>query len=766
MARKFGTFKGVFVPSTEAILGTVLFLLLPTLTADVGLFPIVVVILLAHTVTIATSFSIADCATNLNSIGGGGMYALSKRSLGKALGGSIGFQLYLAQAASIGFYAIGFAEPLQPIVGKLMNQWQILPFMAEKELLFQKQILATIFFVIFFIIVMVGADFTLKIQTLILFVLSGSILVIFLSPFLGLQFNNADVFVSELERINFFGNRELSVSIFFLTFTQFFPAVTGIDAGVGMSGDLENPKRSLVRGTFSAIFVTLIIYLIAGYIFSLMDKNLLIKGYDGLSPVGLLLTDLLGLEAGFPLNLAGVMVLLGILFATGSSALSVFMTAPRTMQSLARDRIIPRQLYFLQKDFFSNGNEPRSATLLTFFVGISIIWMGNINVAATIVGILFLVVYGWVNGSAFLERISRNPTFRPTSRGHWTISLYGFVAAILAITLFSWKVGLLIFFSQYILFTLILKYKAKGKMEGVWWGVLFFILTSGLRALRRVVQGTKNWRPILSAIAFSGKEHNPKNIAYLANVIASYQGLVHLNIIGSEKEIAQVGSWHDYQVPTGTIITANNTDTVLDIVQFVQMGGVRSNTILLEFDKSLDTIQVMKMGLSLNKNILLLKNGERFYKHEYVDIWWRGEKNGNLMVLLAYIINRSQKAAKGWSANKERIRLIRKLDKEENHEQAKKQAYTEMRQLLDKARLSGEVFILPYADEPFQDTLYRISHDVDLLMLGLPGNFVEEDRKNIFKLDEYFFDKEILKYSDLPAILFVRSSHVMELIED
>ncbi len=123
MKKKFGTFKGVFVPSTEAILGTVLFLLLPVLTADVGLFSMMLIIVLAHTVTFATSFSIADCATNLNNIGGGGMYALSKRSLGLAFGGSIGIQLYLAQAASIGFYCIGFAEPLQPIIAPLLAEF-------------------------------------------------------------------------------------------------------------------------------------------------------------------------------------------------------------------------------------------------------------------------------------------------------------------------------------------------------------------------------------------------------------------------------------------------------------------------------------------------------------------------------------------------------------------------------------------------------------------------------------------------------------------
>ncbi|MBU4485965.1 MAG: amino acid permease, partial [Candidatus Delongbacteria bacterium] len=168
---KFGTFKGVFVPSTEAILGTVLFLLLPVLTADLGLIKMLLIVVLAHTVTFSTMFSIADIATNLNTIGGGGMYALIKRSLGKAMGGSIGIQLFLAQAASIGFYSIGFAEPLHPFLMPFLKNIPFLSGTGAEGILFQKQILSSIVFLIFFTVVMFGADFTLKVQTLILYIL-------------------------------------------------------------------------------------------------------------------------------------------------------------------------------------------------------------------------------------------------------------------------------------------------------------------------------------------------------------------------------------------------------------------------------------------------------------------------------------------------------------------------------------------------------------------------------------------------------------------
>ena len=759
MSTKFGTFKGVFVPSTEAILGTVLFLLLPMLAADVGLIHMLLVVVLAHSVTLATSFSLADCATNLNDIGGGGMYALSKRSLGKAFGGSIGIQLYFAQAASIGFYCIGFAEPLQPILSPLL---QFIPLFQESSaegLLFQKQVLASIVFINFFIIVMVGADFTLKVQTLILIILFGSIAAIFISPFAGIQFNSIPLYYSSIGEINLWGNRAVGISIFFITFTQFFPAVTGIDAGVGMSGDLRDPKRSLVRGTFTAIIITFVVYIISTFLFSMMNRDVVISGYVGNSPTGVLLTELLGFHSPFPGNFLGFMVLLGILFATSSSALSCFMTAPRTAQSTSRDGILPRFLDFMGRDFTRGGNEPRFAILVTFIIGISVIWIGNINVAAMIVGICFLVVYGWVNGSAFLERISRNPTFRPTSRGHWLISLYGFLASVIAISLFSWIVGILIFISQYLIFQLILRYKAKGKLEGVWWGVLFSFISRGLSALNRIVQGTKNWRPILSAVAFSEKDSCPEKISYLAETIASYKGLVNLHIIKTGKNSEIDVDISQYKIPTGIISAADPSQAILSIIQMNNLGGISHNTILLEYTRKVDTVRIINRILSLDNNILLLKNGKKLQKNDMIDIWWRGEKNGNLMVLLAYIMKSSIENRVNKS---DRIRIIRRLDEGDVEESS----YAEMVNLLEKARLTGEVVILPFTDEPFVDTVYKTSSNSDLIMMGLPGNYTDREGRRFFNLNEFFFNKEINRYDELPPILFIKSAYVMNLIED
>ncbi|MBN2508930.1 MAG: amino acid permease, partial [Spirochaetales bacterium] len=172
--KKFGTFSGVFVPSYEAMLGAVVFLILPGLVGGLGLAKMLVIIVVAHSLTAATAFSIADCTSNLEKIGAGGMYVLASRSLGKAFGGSIGIQLFLAQAVSIGFYSIGFADPMQKIVASVPAVQGIISAYGLSPLV-QKQIIATLVAAVAFVFGIFGKDIVVKTQKVIFAVLSVSI---------------------------------------------------------------------------------------------------------------------------------------------------------------------------------------------------------------------------------------------------------------------------------------------------------------------------------------------------------------------------------------------------------------------------------------------------------------------------------------------------------------------------------------------------------------------------------------------------------------
>jgi len=533
-----------------------------------------------------------------------------------------------------------------------------------------------------------------------------------------------------------------------MTFAQFFPAVCGIDAGIGMSGDLKEPKKSLVKGTFSAIGVTFVLYILCAIVFSMMKKDILIDGYQGNAPIPVLLTEIINYKDMFPSNILGIILVLGILFATGSSALSVFMTSPRTLQALAMNDVLPNKLKFFAKDFRKGGSEPRYAIILSGIIGLAIIWAGSINTASMIVGILFLVVYVWINGSAFLERISGNPGFRPTSKNHWSVSLYGFVICIAAIMLFDPLIGFAIIISQYFIFKMILKYKANNTIEGVWWGIIFSLATRFLKMLGNVVQGSKNWRPIVTAVTNS---EIAAQMAYLASFLAGHKGMVNLNVIGEKKEFDTLG------IPVATIETNDLNETVKTLLLTSHPTGVEINTVLLQYMKKLNSVELISDMIEKGRNILLLKNGNKLGRLEKIDIWWRGEMNGNLMVLLAYIIAIDERV----NILNTEIRIIRMAEHNESVEHDR----IEMTNLLLNARLTGEVVIIENEKRDFFEVLKEHSLDADLIMMGLPGHFSKESSVRIFNLNEYFFDKQISKYDDLPAILFIKSAQHIELIE-
>ena len=741
--KKFGTFSGVFVPSFEALFGAVLFILLPGLVAKVGFLEMAIIVVLANSITIATAFSIGDCASNLENVGAGGMYAIAKRSLGKAFGGAIGIQLFLAQAVSIGFYVVAFAMPLQPI---LNNIPAVAEFFGSNgiSVLQQQQIIATILGIIAFSSGLIGANFVSKIQLFIFVILIFSVGSILFTPLLGMENEGMKVFSKTV-------NENLPTLSFIAAFTMFFPAATGIDAGVGMSGSLKNPRKSLAKGTFLAIAITAIGYLLVSYIFSLINPELILDENN---------KEVMRTAAEvFSSNkVITVLILFGIFFATGSSALAYFLTSPRTAQALAKDNILPKFLSFLGKDFKKGGTEPRWATVLTFLIIVPIIWSGGIEMVSTIVAICFLVVYGWINLAAFLERISGNPSFRPTSKGHWLISLYGFLSAMIVIFIYKWKIGIVVFALQLIIFLLLLKFKSNNQIEGVWWGLQFKLLASTFRRMRSIIQGSKNWRPIVGFFCFADKEKDSLPALEMGRWISSYKGISLVNVLSPIKkdEITRVIEEH-HQIVN---VKDDQYDVAINsIAQSTVPGGLEMNTVFLPMDSRLNLFSLIEDLMKANKNVLLFKPGSKgtLKSEDRIDIWWKGEENGNFMALLSYIIILSDREE---GRKKRAIRIIRKLYGDETEAAARK----ELEELLRGARLAGDILILPEDDDDIDETMGKHSNDASLILIGMPGERLI-GLARLFALDERFFTKQLHKYDKFPPVLFVKAADTMSLIE-
>ena len=83
--KKFGTFAGVFTPSILTILGVIMYMRLGWVVGNAGLIGAILIIVIAHVISVSTGLSVSSIATD-KKIGAGGIYYVLSRSMGIPIG--------------------------------------------------------------------------------------------------------------------------------------------------------------------------------------------------------------------------------------------------------------------------------------------------------------------------------------------------------------------------------------------------------------------------------------------------------------------------------------------------------------------------------------------------------------------------------------------------------------------------------------------------------------------------------------------------------
>ncbi len=296
----FGTFGGVFTPCTLTILGVIMFLRFGYVVGNAGLMRTVCILATAKVITTLTTLSLSAIATNTR-VKGGGAYFLISRSLGVEFGGAIGVVFFMAQAISVAMYVIGFTEAFRAISGNAVSF----------------KVAAVVTNLLVFLCVYIGASWTIKLQYFILATLVASLVSFFVGGANSFRWAHVAACWSPA-----YVNGESLFTIFAL----FFPAVTGIMAGANMSGDLQNPSKSIPAGTLWAIVATALVY---GVMALFLAGT---RAASDLTGNNLIVSDI----SRWP-----VLITAGIFAATLSSALGSMMGAPAFSKHLPVTRFFP-----------------------------------------------------------------------------------------------------------------------------------------------------------------------------------------------------------------------------------------------------------------------------------------------------------------------------------------------------------------------------------------------------------------------------------------
>lgn len=448
-SRRFGAFKGVFIPTFLSIVGVILFLRLGHVVGGAGLLGTVAIILLTISVTLATGLSLSSIASNIR-IGAGGAYSIVTKTLGLEIGGSIGIPLYLAQAFSVALYVFGFSEA-----------WQ---FAFPQHSI---TMIALLSFAVIFLVTYVETDFAVKVQAGVFSLICLALIVIFM----GGTVQSKGLSVPLLSS---------SGASFWTLFAIFFPAATGLMSGIGLSGELTDPKKQIPKGILYGLGATTVIYLAMTFLLSYAATP------EELINNSLIMTQI----SIFP-----ELVIVGILAATFSSALTMLIAAPRVLQALAEKSIIPKKGFIAKT---TGKGEPRNAIGLTALLIIPLLLLGSLDFVAQVLTMFFLITYASINLSVFIEQQLNIRSFRPTFRVPNIVPLYGFLASIVIMFIVNPYAGIIATVSILLIYMVLSKRPLDREHGDVRSGLFRALSEWAAEKTRRLPESSRHvWKPNL-----------------------------------------------------------------------------------------------------------------------------------------------------------------------------------------------------------------------------------------------------------------------------
>lgn len=709
-----GTFGGVFTPSILTILGVIMYLRFGWVVGNIGLLGALAVVTLATSITFLTSLSIAAIATDQRVRVGGAYYMIS-RSLGIETGGAVGVPLFLAQGLSIALYTLGFAESVA----------RVFPT-------FNERMVAVVTTIAVAGIAMVSAKVAIRSQYIVL----GAIGISLLSLALGSPI--------EATSIELTGAAPSNSEGFWVVFAVFFPAVTGIMAGVNMSGDLKDPARSIPTGTFWAVGVGYVIYMALPVILAMRA--------DALT----LIEDPLVMRR---MAFWGDGILLGIWGATLSSAMGSVLGAPRVLQALARDGVLPRSLRFLGR---GSGPDdlPRVGTVFTLGLALVAVVVGDLNMVAPVLTMFFLATYGVLNLSAGIEGFLKSPSFRPKFKVHWGFSALGALGCLAVMFLINAAATVVAILVVGGIFIWLERRNLQGTWGDVRRGIWLAITRIGLMHLQGDPDA-KNWRP--HVIVLSGAPTRRWHLVEFAASLGHNGGIMTLATVlpspnvTATRQRALEERIRDYLLRRGVyafVRVADAQDVFTgsrNLVKTYGLGSLVPNTVILGSSSQAETLgaycEMVAAFHRDRKNVLIMTGDPETVagRHQRIDVWWGGLKgNGGLMMILAYLMQTSLQ----WREAEVRLKMV--VPSEEAAEPARRN----LAGIIEQIRTGATLEVLVADGRPFRDILHQSSSDADLVFLGMAApDDAKSFQRNYTRLHSWT--------ESMPTVVLVLASEVV-----
>ncbi|XP_066231163.1 solute carrier family 12 member 7 isoform X9 [Saccopteryx leptura] len=498
----------------------------------------------------------------------------------------------------------------------------------------------------------------------------------------------------------------------------YFPSVTGIMAGSNRSGDLKDAQKSIPTGTILAIVTTSFIYLSCIVLFGACIEGVILRDKFGEALQGKLVIGMLAWPSPW-------VIVIGSFFSTCGAGLQSLTGAPRLLQAIARDGIIP----FLQVFGHGKANgEPTWALLLTALICEIGILIASLDSVAPILSMFFLMCYMFVNLACAVQTLLRTPNWRPRFRYyHWTLSFLGMSLCLALMFICSWYYALFAMLIAGCIYKYI-EYRGAEKEWGD--GIRGLSLNAARYALLRVEHGpphTKNWRPQVLVmlnldseqcvkhprlLSFTTQLKAGKGLTIVGSVLEGTYLDKHAEAQRAEENIRSLMSAEKTKGFCQLVVSSNLRDGMSHLIQSAGLGGMKHNTVLMawptfwkdednpfSWKNFVDTVRdttAAQQALLVAKNVDLFPQNQERFSDGNIDVWWIVH-DGGLLMLLPFLLRQH----KVW--RKCRMRIFTVAQEDDNSIQMKKDLQT----FLYHLRITAEVEVVEMVENDISAFTYE-----------------------------------------------------------
>lgn len=540
---------------------------------------------------------------------------------------------------------------------------------------------------------------------------------------------------------------------FWVVFAVFFPAVTGILSGVGMSGDLKDPARSIPRGTFAALLVSYAIYIsVPVYLYMRVpDSNILITN-----------TFIARDVARW-----GNLIVLGIWGASLSSAMGALLGAPRTLQALARDGVLPSVI----GKGYGAGNDPRIATVLTFIISLAGILAGGIDLIAPVLTMFSLTTYGALNLSAGLETLVGTPSWRPTFHTHWLVSFLGALSCLLVMIMINPGAAFIAALCSFSIYFFLARRRIRANWGDLRHGLWMAVARSAIYKLAENRVDEHSWKPNL--LVLSGLPSKRWYLLELADAIARQNCLTTTAMVlpedtANERIRTARETIREYLKKRGVqsivkVIKAPDVmEGLLTLVDTYGFGPISPNTILIgDTEQSEQFTAYTRLIIAVwqrQRNFIIVRanKSEQEEQHEsdsqkdrFIELWWQGKgSNAWFMLTLAHLLGKNPE----WEKTPLRLNTVIRKPSE------RAEAEERLRKLIQDARLRAEFRVIEHNAGDIFDTIRLYSEKARLCFLGLR---TPDEKETVEEYGAYY--RTLLEKSrDFPLTAFCLANEQVE----